>query len=187
MFKLKNVSLTITVMAVLTVIVIITTFGIGPGTNTDIITKTFPSVKGIDLLGKTINVPESLQGNKIIIAIGFKREHQKEIDHWTSIISKFLKEDTSLKFYIVPVIYKTNFLNRLWINNSMRFGTSDKEERRKIITVYTDQKKFANHLNMQTSEAYIVILDKEKNILKVIEGNPDAKKIKELSRVLEFK
>ncbi|NRA73465.1 MAG: hypothetical protein HRU36_01795 [Rickettsiales bacterium] len=183
----KNYPLMIALVVITLSIAVIAKFGIGPGTNTDVISKTFPSVKGIDLLGNTVTVPESFKGDKIIVAIGFKREHQKEIDSWNSILKKFIKEDKSISFYIVPVIYKTNFFRRLWINNSMRFATSDEEERRRIITVYTDQKKFANHLSMKVTKPYILILDKNKNILQMLGGNPNADKLKILNNILEAK
>ena len=160
---------------------------IGPGDNTDIINKIFPSVKGIDLMGNTVLVPESLQGNRIVIAIGFKREHQKEVDSWSSYINPIIQKDNSIRFYVLSVIAKTNFIRRMWINNAMRFGVSDKEERKHTITVYTDQAKFAKYLNMELNQAYLVVLDKNKNIVKTIEGAANPDKIKMLNCALNLR
>ena len=130
-------------------IILSVTSCIGPGTNTDVINKVFPSVKGIDLLGKMANVPEVFQGNKILVAVGFKREHQKEMKNWAGYINQIIKTNDSIKFYTLLVTYKTNFIRRMCINNMMKFSAANTQERRNTITVYTDQKKFAQFLNME--------------------------------------
>ena len=177
-------SLKLTSLILLAFVILSVTSCIGPGNNSDVINKTFPSVKGTDLLGKMVNIPDIFQGNKILVAVGFKREHQKEMKNWASYINQIIKTNNSIKFYTLLVTYKTNFIRRIWINNMMKFSTTKTQEKCNTITIYTDQKKFSQYLNMKLTQSYLVVLDKNKNILQIIKGNPDADKLQKLNKTL---
>ena len=72
---------------------------------------------------------------KYLVIIAFKREQQNEVDSWIKETKPILQENSALSFYEIPLIYELSTLSRMWINNGMRFGVSNKVARKHTITV----------------------------------------------------
>jgi hypothetical protein len=147
---------------------------IGSGENTSISKASignFPKIEGIDLHGNTQNLPDNFAGTLNIVAIGFERHHQDAIDTWIPIADRFIAANNNVKFYEVPVIYKTNALWRGWINNGMRMGVTDDTARSRTITVYTDQDAFADIFALDKTKSALLLLDSKGTALWKHEGN----------------
>lgn len=169
------------------VICLLLTACIGSGENSDPETQKegyLPHLTGIDLLGEERKIPQTFAGELNIIAIGFEREHQKPINTWIPIADTIIKESPDVRFYEVPIIYKTNALYRGWINNGMRAGIPDKGARERTITVYTDRDKFTKALNMEMSTIYVLLVDKDGKILWRVKGKATSTKIKSLKEAI---
>ncbi len=149
---------------------------IGSGENTSIDEAkmgVFPAIEGIDLQGDTRELPQTFAGKLNIVAIGFEREHQEGIDTWIPLADELSEKYDAVKFYEVPVIYKTNAAWRGWINNGMRMGIEDEQARERTITVYTDQDKFADIFNLNKENSAILLLNDDGQALWKHEGASD--------------
>lgn len=141
---------------------------IGSGVNSTVEKQaagTFPVMTGIDLHGNEKQLPESFEGKKNLVSIGFEREDQAEIDTWIEFAETLETTNKDLRFYEVPLIYEINPAYRWWINNGMRSGVVGDEARTRTITVYTDREKFLEIMEMNTDRIYTLLLDENGKIL----------------------
>ena len=160
---------------------------IGSGKNTDIKVgdaETFPTITGIDLLGDEKELPTYFEGDFNIVTIAFQQRQQENVNTWINALEPMLSESENLRFYELPVIYKMNPLFRTWINNGMRSGIPDEAARKRTITVYTDRAKFYDTMDMQESNIYTLLLNKEGQILWRTSGDATEEKLENLSRAI---
>lgn len=146
---------------------------IGAGMNSDIEVVAdgyFPKLTGIDLMGEQRSLPCTFDGKINIVVVGFEREHQVPINTWIPIAEKLMKEDSSIRFYEVPLIYELSAPYRAWVNNGMRAGIPDDIARERTITVYTDREKFTAFMNMKQDDIYLLLLDDNGKVLAKIKG-----------------
>lgn len=125
----------------------------------------FPEMVGIDLLGQERLIPASFAKEFHIIAIGFERDHQEDINTWISVADELMAQHEALGFYEVPVIYELSAPYRFWVNNGMRSGIPSEKARERTITVYTDRPKFLEMMDMSPDRIYVLLVDPEGNIL----------------------
>ena len=147
----------------------------------------FPFLLGIDLNGKEYNLPNDFAGNLNIIALGFEREHQNQINTWIPSIEQLIKNSSpqiGLKFYEVPLIYELGAFKRTWVNNGMRLGIRDEKSRQQTITVYTNRDKFFEIMKMSKDQIYILLIDKKGKIIAREEGEMTKQKIDTLVKVI---
>lgn len=145
----------------------------------------FPDVVGINLEGDRIPLPEGFEGRRNLIAIGFEREHQTDIDTWIGAADQLAARHRGLRFYEVPTIYEANAVYRFWINNGMRRGIPAPEARARTVTVYVDRAKFNESLGIPDTEGIQVLLaDANGRILWRTAGPASAAKLAALERAL---
>lgn len=144
----------------------------------------FPKITGIDLDGKKQELPAIFKNKFNLVIVAFKREQQTEVDTWIKAIEPILKENTNLSFYEVPLIYELSSFKRLWVNNGMRFGISDKIARKRTITVYTNREEFFRITKMQEDKIYALLIDAGGKILWQEEGIASKIKIENLRKVV---
>ncbi len=125
----------------------------------------FPILTGIDLLGNTRKIPQTLSGQLNIVVVAFEREQQVDVDTWIMSVTDILQSYDSVGFYEIPLIYEVNAAYRAWINNGMRSGIEDAVSRERTITVYTDREQFIGLMNMSTNDIYVLLLDRQGKIL----------------------
>ncbi len=140
----------------------------------------FPKITGIDLDGKTQNLPAVFNNKLNLVVVAFKREQQAEVDTWIKAIEPILKENPNLSFYEIPLIYELSSFKRMWVNNGMRFGIPDPKARKRTITVYTNREEFFKITKMEKNKIYTLLLDNNGKILWGKEGVADESKIKDL-------
>ena len=149
------------------VMVIFLTGCVGPGGISEVVltgSNQFPQVKGEDLTGASQWLPAGFQGKVNVVAIGFERSHQALIEQWHATLMPILAESPEVRFYEVPVIYEMNTVKRLWLNNVMGLYVTDNDAKRRTVTVYTDRRKFAQHLDVSLQAPSLLILDKQDHV-----------------------
>ena len=160
---------------------------IGSGKNSEIEVKSaelFPTITGIDLLGKQRELPKTFEGKLNIVAVAFKREQQADIDGWIPDFEKITSKNSAVNFYEVPLIYELSSFSRAWVNNGMRFGIPNEAARKRTITVYTNRDKFFEIMKMKEDSIYVLLLDSAGKILWQTEGLATADKLAELQKVI---
>ena len=146
---------------------------IGAGTNSRIEANKnsyFPKITGIDLNGQEQEIPTVFKNKFNLVILAFKREQQAEVDTWIKAIEPIIKENPNLNLYEIPLIYQLSAFGRMWVNNGMRFGISDKAARKRTITVYTDREEFFRITRMQEDKIYALLIDDGGKILWRAEG-----------------
>lgn len=160
---------------------------IGAGSNSTIEANKnsyFPKVFGIDLEGKRQNLPSAFSNKLNLVVVAFKREQQVEVDTWIKAAEPLLKKNRNLNFYEIPLIYELSAFKRMWVNNGMRFGISNKEARKRIITVYVDRAKFFKMTKMKEEKIYALLIDNKGKIIWRREGEANSKKLSSLKKFL---
>lgn len=141
---------------------------IGAGSVTDVSGNgkdTFPKVKGINLMGEEITLPEGFDGEKNLVLVAFKREQQSDVDTWIDLYAAVKDRIKGLKFFEVPTIKPMNSLTRVWINNGMRSGIQDPSARARTITLYVPLKEFTDDAGIENSDQiHAFLLDRKGKI-----------------------
>lgn len=145
----------------------------------------FPKITGIDLEGKTQELPAIFKNKHNLVIVAFKREQQSEVDSWIKATEPLLKENQNLSFYEIPLIYELSTFKRMWVNNGMRMGISDEAARKRTITVYTNRDEFFKITKMQEDKIYALLINDSGKILWSEEGVADESKILSLKKYLD--
>jgi len=135
---------------------------IGPGANTTMTPQSadsFPVVSGINLNGRTIEIPRELEGGRRVVIVAFEQRQQAEVDTWIKGLEEDLRANSDLKLYELPVIYEGSAAFRFWVNNGMRSGITDETARNRTITVYTDREKFYAALGVRQDTITTFLID----------------------------
>ena len=163
---------------------------IGAGENSDVGSvaepgTTFPQVVGINLEGEEVALPAGFEGQRNLVAIGFEREHQVDIDTWIAVADDLMADNETLRFYEVPTIYELGAASRLWINNGMRQGIPAPEARARTITVYLDREAFRAALAIpDVDDIQILLLNEAGKVLWRTEGPVTLEAKADLERAL---
>jgi hypothetical protein len=160
---------------------------IGAGENSKIAASKndyFPQITGIDLDGKKQELPAVFKNKFNLVIVAFKREQQAEVDSWVKAADPILKENSSLSFYEIPLIYELSTLSRMWINNGMRFGIPNEVARKRTITVYTNREEFFRITQMQKDKIYALLIDASGKILWRSEGIANGSKIAAIKKII---
>jgi len=169
-------------------IFLLTSCFIGSGENSKITflgKDKFPVINGIDLHGKKQVLPSAFNGEYNIVAIGFEREYQEPINTWIDYLDNNKILSDKIKFYEVPLIYELGKFSRTWVNNGMRFGIPSEVARTRTITVYTNRDEFFKNMNMKGNRIYVLILNKNGDILWQAEGYASQHNIKSFEQFLK--
>lgn len=148
----------------------------------------FPEVLGTNLEGKETLLPDELKGDMNLLVVAFARKQQEKIDTWIKTTENFHNKYPGFEFYELPVIKPMNFFMRFNINNGMRYGIDDKEQRIRTITFYINKKSFKKALDIPNEEEIrIFLINKEGKILWRNYGEATADKIESLELQLNKK
>lgn len=163
---------------------------IGAGKNSNIETSSlssdFPQMKGINLKGEIINIPEYFSGKHNLIIVAYVRDQQADVDTWIEKLDQINEIFPDLKFYELPIIDKSSPLFRFYVNNGMRRGVTNPERRKVVITVYTDVKEFLQITKLQTIEEIAVfILDPNGKIMAKTSGKYSEDQVQKLKKQID--
>jgi hypothetical protein len=147
--------------------------------------KQFPIMTGIDLLGDDRAVPDSFQGTYNIVTVAFQREQQEQVNTWIEYATPLIKDNDTIRYYELPIIYEMSAMKRFWVNNGMRAGIPDADARERTITVYTERDTLINKMNWDKDKITTYILDNNGNILWRKDGVFDEKYKQEIEKIVQ--
>ncbi|CDJ51025.1 hypothetical protein, conserved [Eimeria brunetti] len=92
--------------------------------------RRFPTLICRNLLGRTVKVPQDLQGQLNVLVVGFKASHYDDMNSWIPFASKLEKEivnkhklDASqVQSYRLVVRHRAGVLLRWWTDERLRFA-----------------------------------------------------------------
>jgi len=145
----------------------------------------FPPLRAANLNGDEFLMPGGFQGERNLLLIAFLRQQQRDVDTWLKELPLIALAHPTLSYYELPTIQKMNRLVRFFIDNGMRGGIADRQQRARTITLYIDKEPFKQALAIQ-SEASIhaILIDKSGRVLWREIGTADAVKLKSLKAAL---
>ena len=102
-----------------------------------------------------------------------------------ALLPALVKAHPKLAYYEIPVISRSNSLLRWIIDNGMRGGIPDKEQRARTITLYLDKKPFLKTLEISSEDRiYILVVNKNGKVLWRTEGVASQEKLESLEAFL---
>ncbi len=145
----------------------------------------FPSLKAANLNGEEMAMPGGFAGERNLVLIAFQREQQKDIDTWLKLIPPVAQAHPEMRYYEIPTIQKMNGMVRFFINNGMRGGIPDKEQRARTITLYIDKAPFKQALAIESeATVYAILLDRAGKVIWRESGRASEVKIQALGAAL---
>lgn len=145
----------------------------------------FPEVLGTNLEGDDVMLPDELKGEYNLVVIAFERKQQEDINTWIDATKGFYDLYEDFEFYELPVIKAMNFFMRFNINNGMRYGIPDKDQRLRTVTMYINKESFKAALNIPNEDSIqALLLDASGKILWREAGIASEDKIESLKILL---
>lgn len=163
---------------------------IGPGTvmkwhNIEDSSKNcIPKLQGRNLVGNPVSFPEDFKMDLTLLVIGFKREHQKDINTWIQVYEQKELIKKNIGFFELPIIYEVGMVKRLLINNGMKMGIPDPEQRQRTVTIYMKRQNLFDTLKMHEGIISTLLVDKTGKILWRNDGKASPEKIESLEAVI---
>jgi hypothetical protein len=149
-------------------------------------TLSFPNVTGSSLERQKFNLPKGFQEELNIVVVAFKREHAALIESWTGTLEEIEQKNRDVRFYELPVLSRSYWPLRWWIDGGMRAGIADSETRKRTITVYTTKSAFRKQLGIPNEDTiYIFLLNKSGKILWQTKGDFTEEKNQQLRHALK--
>jgi hypothetical protein len=142
----------------------------------------FPEVRGKNLEGTNLRLPQDLEGELNLVFLAFQREQQLMVNTWLPTADLLESLHPELRYYELPTISRMNPLARWFINTGMRSGIKDPKSRRKTITLYLDKGPFRKALGLATEDnIYVLLVDRQGKVLWESKGPCNAESAKNLS------
>lgn len=126
---------------------------------------TFPTLKGDDLTGKSIQIPKDSIGKPTFVILGYSYKAREKSDKWLIEYEKHLSDNTN--FYLIPMMGNKTSTKAMsfFINSAMKNGTPAKEQSH-VITVYEDLTPIKKVLSFDEKEdLYVYLLDSKGTIV----------------------
>lgn len=143
-----------------------------------------PRVEFADLNGKPLVLPDDFTAPRTLLLIAFHREHQDLIDGWMSGLAL---KPTDKDWFELPTVGAMGFMGQKFLDGAMRNGIRSEAQRSRVVTLYTDPKKFIAPLGKtKTDTIYVAVVAKDGEVLALSEGVFDkdkAAKVREAWRV----
>ena len=127
--------------------------------------RVFPSVRGENLEGQTLEMPRDFAGDMNVVFIAFKREQQADVDSWGPALDTLRARHPGLRVYELPTLgRKYRFMRRV-IDGGMRAGIKDPAVRASTVTLYMDKDPFKRALGiLAEDEIQILLVDRDGRI-----------------------
>ena len=141
----------------------------------------FPEVRGKNLKGETIAIPEHFKGKPTLVLVGYTQMAQFDIDRW---ILGALQAEVKAGIVEIPTI--TSMMPQMvqgFIDNGMRKGIPQTDWA-SVVTIYEDAPKIIAALgNDRPQSAYVVLLDKDGRITWSTNAGYSPGKVLELKKI----
>lgn len=142
-------------------------------------------IKSADLNGKTVTLPDDFSAPRTLLLVAFQRDHQGIIDGW---VEGLKLKPTDKDWFELPVVGAMNPIGQKFLDGAMRSGIAGDDKRSRVVTLYTDAKKWIAPLGKtKTDTIYVVVVAKNGEILGVQDGTFDKKKADAINKIWRAK
>jgi hypothetical protein len=125
----------------------------------------FPRLKARDLEGRTVELPEGLDGVVNLVVLAFRRDHQYTIETWLPHFARLEEDFPGLEVWEVPALSRSYRIWRGAIDGGMRAGIPEPRVRRHTLTTYTDLRGLQRALDLpDLDEIHLFLLDRSGSI-----------------------
>jgi hypothetical protein len=146
-------------------------------------TKNIPRIEATDLNKLPIVWPDDLQPGRTLLIVGFQGKQQTNIDTW--IVGLNLKSKAAPHWFEVPLINDPGKIGRWFIDNGMRRGIPNIENRSHIVTVYGNKTELMKSMGIAGEEkVHVLVLDQKGQILARVKGDYSEANSKEILKAL---
>jgi len=120
--------------------------------------RVLPRLEARDLEGTRVVVPGDLAGDRNVLLVAFRREHQALVDSWIPWLDAQAADDPGLRYYELPTIGLEWSPGRRFIDGGMAKAIPDQAVRRRTLTIYTDVRRVTTALALETTSTIAVVL-----------------------------
>lgn len=121
----------------------------------------FPSTQGTSLAGRPYALPGQLEGRWNIVALGFERSHQDDIDTWMPTLHTLEARHPDLRCYTVPVLARSGGLLRWYQDTMLRMAIFDQDARARVIPIYVAKPDFCRQIGLaEERQSCLLLLDR---------------------------
>jgi len=103
-------------------------------------------------------LPDDLAGDRNVLLVAFRREHQPIVDSWVPMLEAQAAADPGFRFYELPTIGLQWSPGRRFIDGGMAAALPDRDARRRTLTIYTDVRRITAALGLTTTQTIAVVL-----------------------------
>jgi len=118
----------------------------------------FPDLDARNLEGLDVRLPDGFDGERNVVIIAFRRQHQSLVDSWVPWLEEQASADVDLRFYEVPTIGRIWAPVRPFIDGGMAASIREPVVLRRTLTVYGDVDRLAGPLDIHDRSTITVVL-----------------------------
>ena len=119
---------------------------------------TFPTVEARNLQGLGVTLPAAFEGDRNVVVVAFKREHQDLVDSWIPWLEAQAAVDPALRFYEIPTIGRIWAPVRNMIDGGMARAIKEPVVLQRTLTVYGDVNRLTRPLAITDTSTIAVFL-----------------------------
>jgi hypothetical protein len=124
-----------------------------------------PTLRGRDLTGHGVRLPDATRGKVTLLSMGFSYESRFPVEAWTNRFRADFGADRRVNFYEIPMIGGMGKLARGFIDGGMRKSTP-KELQDNVVTVYDDVSTWKKRMADPGGDvAHVVLLDAQGRVV----------------------
>jgi hypothetical protein len=143
----------------------------------------FPTTKGVNLNGRTFEIPSGFDAPYQVLLVAFRREQQQDIDTWVDAAREIAADFPNVEYYELPTINSAWGVMRGWIDGGMRSGIPATAARERTVTIYTDTSKFRDIAGIDgPSQIWVGLVDREGRVYWSRRGRATQESKEELRR-----
>ena len=149
------------------------------------VVRNFPAVEARSLDGRRLMLPSELGGERNLLAVAFRRNHQGDVDSWLEDFAAAEAADPALRSYEIPVISRRWSPARGFIDGGMAAAIRDPEVLARTLTVYGDVSRVSDALGLpDRSQIAVVLCDRDGVVEWLRQGSRTEAPAAELREVL---
>ena len=118
----------------------------------------FPPLRARNLEGLEVALPGGFAGERNLVAIAFRRDHQALVDSWVPWFEARSASDPGLRFYELPTIGRIWAPVRNFIDGGMASSIKVPSILQRTLTVYGDLNRVAQPLGISDRSTITVLL-----------------------------
>ncbi len=134
--------------------------------------EALPHLEGEYLTGEGARIPEDALGNVTLLVMGFSYDARKVVEEWKTAFDHGVAGAPKVESMELMMIGPTNRLNRLYVVEGMKRGTS-KAALRAVFVVFGPVEEWKRRVNYHApNDAYAVLIDRRGVVRGLYHGRP---------------